>query len=54
MFSQTGSGKLFQKMVETNARNKLQRLNRQRRNRFQEEVTDRSIITIGGIFTYFY
>ena len=40
MFSQTGPGKLLQKMAETNARNKLQRLNRRQRNRFQEEIAD--------------
>ena len=40
MFSQTGPGKLLQKMAETNARNKLQRLNRRQRNRFQEEIVD--------------
>ena len=47
-----GPGKLIQKINDTNSRNKLEKMKRQKRNRLQEEIVTWSLIIIAGIFTY--
>jgi hypothetical protein len=54
MLNKTGPGRLMKRVSEINTKNKIAKQARKERVRLQEEVTDWSLITAGGLFTYFY